>query len=1061
MSVMTEPMAASAAETTGQARPTPPSAPLLVEILLLALAYAVVGLLSRPPSFLGDLGQFASPIWPAAGVALGALLVRGRRLWPGVWLGCLVVTAVTLAKTHAPASSLAGAAAISGGATLEALLGLALVRRFVGDHLALDTVSNVLRFFAGCAVLPTLAGATIGVAVLSMLGDGMVTETLLINGLSWWAGDAIGVMMASPIVLALAWRRRPVWKTRPVRFSVPLLFGIVVLSLSLFFVDRLERTNRQAEFQRAAELAHDALRMTFSQTEEVSAFLLDFYRTARQVNRREFDVLARGIHERHPAIQALEWIPRVTRPELAAHEEATRAEGLPGYAVLEKTRDGRRVPVAARGEYFPVHFVYPMAGNEKALGYDLGSEAMRRQAIVDAVRSRRTVASAPIRLIQEKEDQYGVLVFAPFFPGDGEGRSLQGLALTVIRVGQLAESALANLPAGMDYRLEDLSAPQGGRLLAESARQLQGAPYGQDYPFDFGGRPWRLSIFAGDDYRFAHFAWYTWATLACALLLSGAGTLFLLVMSGRTARTEQLVAERTAELEAARAEAVKSGQLLREAVASIAQGFTIYDAEDRLVVCNDAYRRIYAGSADLILPGTTFEKIVRGGAERGQYPEAVCNVDAWVAARVAQHRNGSGEAFEQQLSNGRWLLVTEYRTPSGFIVGNRIDITELKRTAAELGERNAQLDAIFRLTPDGLVSFDHAGEVKSVNPAFQRMTGLTEAEVLGRPQSELEARLREHAEAHEQWPGLEPCFAKADPLGTAPERRGRMLLSLRWPHTAVLELLGVSGGAAVVGRLLYLHDVTHEVEVERMKSEFLSHAAHELRTPMAAIFGFTELLLTGHFDDATRADLLQTIHRQTSWLIEIINELLDLSRIESRRGKDLRVEAVSVAPVVEEVVANLQIDPVRWPVTRDLPADLPPVKADLAKLRQVLINVVGNAVKYSPKGGGITISATEIEGRRGERQVAITVSDQGIGMTSAQAARVCERFYRADTSGSTPGTGLGMAIVKEIMELLGGRVEIASTHGVGTVVTLRLTCALNDPGESALSPAPAGPEAPG
>ena len=133
----------------------------------------------------------------------------------------------------------------------------------------------------------------------------------------------------------------------------------------------------------------------------------------------------------------------------------------------------------------------------------------------------------------------------------------------------------------------------------------------------------------------------------------------------------------------------------------------------------------------------------------------------------------------------------------------------------------------------------------------------------------------------------------------------------------------------------------------------------------------------------------------------------------------------------------------------DLDADLPPVKADVAKLRQVLINVLGNAVKYSPKGGGIGISASEIDGRQGERQVAIVVSDQGIGMTPAQAARVCERFYRADTSGNTAGTGLGMAIVKEVMELLGGRVEVTSTLGAGTAVTLRLSTARNSQREAA------------
>jgi signal transduction histidine kinase len=253
----------------------------------------------------------------------------------------------------------------------------------------------------------------------------------------------------------------------------------------------------------------------------------------------------------------------------------------------------------------------------------------------------------------------------------------------------------------------------------------------------------------------------------------------------------------------------------------------------------------------------------------------------------------------------------------------------------------------------------------------------------------------------------------------------------------VLELKLRLSGAATVSEILYLRDVTHEVEVERVKSEFLAHAAHELRTPMAGIYGFSELLLTQEFDDETRKDLLATIHSQTEWLVAIINELLDLARIEARRGTDLRLEAVPLAPLVREVVASLHVDPARWPVDIACPVDLPPVRADAGKLRQALTNVLGNATKYSPEGGAVEIRCAA-RGGEGNRFIGIAVTDHGIGMRPDQAARVCERFYRADTSGKIPGTGLGMAIVKEIVELLDGHVEIVSKVGAGTTVTLWL-----------------------
>ncbi len=630
---------------------------------------------------------------------------------------------------------------------------------------------------------------------------------------------------------------------------------------------------------------------------------------------------------------------------------------------------------------------------------------------------------------------------------------------------------------------------------------------------------------------------------------------------------ENLLAKRTSELEAIRIIANKKNQLLQEAVSSIAQGFTIYDENDRLVICNETYRQIYETSRDLIVEGASFEEIVRRGAERGQYSGALGNIDDWVAQRVALHQAANGEVIEQQLDDGRWLMIVEHRTASGYIVGNRIDITHLKciehalresevrtaliienapepmlvvsqdgrieqlnactetlfgyvrneligqpveiliadelrahhrqfdrslyarhpstramgngreltarhksgrlipveislapmesrsqgkqiiivmrdvterrKVAAILSDHNSQLDAILQSSPDGLISFDLNGCVKNVNKAFVDMTGLSPKKIIGSTQESIELSLRGLAENPEQWPGLAACFRKVGAGKTARQEHSRQLLALCHPRSTVLELTGINTDTSSTSRLLYLRDVTHEVEVDRMKSEFLSHAAHELRTPMASIYGFTELLIAQEFDPDTRKDLLQTIHKQTTWLIDIINELLDITRIEARRGKDFRIETVSVFPLVNEVLATMQINPARWPVTTEIPPNLPPVRADAAKLRQALTNVLGNAVKYSPNGGTINIRCTTRTTTE-NTFTGITITDHGIGMTPQQAAHVGERFFRVDTSGNIPGTGLGMAIAREVITLMGGSIDITSAPASGTTVTFWL-----------------------
>jgi signal transduction histidine kinase len=357
---------------------------------------------------------------------------------------------------------------------------------------------------------------------------------------------------------------------------------------------------------------------------------------------------------------------------------------------------------------------------------------------------------------------------------------------------------------------------------------------------------------------------------------------------------------------------------------------------------------------------------------------------------------------------------------------------ELDSQVVELRDRGALITTIFDLSPDGFIALAPDGTIIFANPAFQEMTGLPAELVIGQSFASLDRRLRERTEQPGCQTSLEALFAASE-TGS-----GRLTLTLARPREIVLQIVGVRSGSRSMDRIAYFRDITHETEVDRMKSEFLSHAAHELRTPMASIYGFTELLMSREFDAATRQDLLATIHKQTEWLVNIINELLDLVRIESRRGKDFKIEPVALAPLLDEAVATAGIDPARWPLSiDDAIGTLPAALADAAKLRQALTNVLSNAAKYSPAGGAIEIHGAT-RAREGHVLVGISVTDHGIGMTPEQVARVGERFYRVDTSGMTPGTGLGMAIVKEIVELLGGQVEIVSSPGVGTSVTLWL-----------------------
>lgn len=206
--------------------------------------------------------------------------------------------------------------------------------------------------------------------------------------------------------------------------------------------------------------------------------------------------------------------------------------------------------------------------------------------------------------------------------------------------------------------------------------------------------------------------------------------IILSIYSTLSSNTLRLMRELAAHRKAD-AEAEQAYSLLHDAVHNVAIGFTIYDHEDRLVTCSDAYLDFYQTSRDLIVPGATFEEIVRKGAERGQYKEAIGRVDEWVRERVRKHQNADGSLLEQQLDDGRWLLVIEHRTPRGYIVGNRIDITANKKAEQALIQSSAYARSLLEASLDPLVTISRDGKITDVNHSTESVTGKTRTELIG------------------------------------------------------------------------------------------------------------------------------------------------------------------------------------------------------------------------------------------------------------------------------------------------------------------------------------------
>lgn len=345
----------------------------------------------------------------------------------------------------------------------------------------------------------------------------------------------------------------------------------------------------------------------------------------------------------------------------------------------------------------------------------------------------------------------------------------------------------------------------------------------------------------------------------------------------------------------------------------------------------------------------------------------------------------------------------------------------------KLTRLTSELTAIFQLSPDGFVAFNGQGILSYLNPAFARMTGFDRDALRGLGEAEFES-----------------CLAALLAPGQAVRQadNGDQVIQLERPRTTFLQRAQRDArdlDGRLVGRLFYFRDVTLETELLRANGEFLANAAHELRTPMASIHGFTELLLKRDFAAEKQRSILATMLSQSSRLSEIVDELLEVARFDARAARDLKLSAQPLVPVIQAAVDELLIgnDLRRIELTLPPIADSPRVRIDRDRFVQALTNVLSNAYKYSPLGGAIELRlATR---HRGEQDwVGVAVRDHGIGMSVEEQQHLFERFFRAHPAGNIPGTGLGMSMIKKIIDGHGGMVEVESAPGRGTEVSLWL-----------------------
>lgn len=375
----------------------------------------------------------------------------------------------------------------------------------------------------------------------------------------------------------------------------------------------------------------------------------------------------------------------------------------------------------------------------------------------------------------------------------------------------------------------------------------------------------------------------------------------------------------------------------------------------------------------------------------------------------ASKQIGEGHFEAVQIPHGVSLL------PEMEDLGIALDQTskQLKTQIDALSKERAMLSAVLSQMTDGVVIADNEGHVQLINKTAEKIFNITNRKAQGKTIVEV---LRHHALV-ELWEASQTTEPQTINLEMGTDHR-------------FLQVVGIALGKALPGRtMLLLQDLTQTHRLETVRRDFISNISHELRTPLAGLKAISETLLDGALEDPPAANrFIIRMDSEVDNLTQMVNELLELSRIEAGRS-NFEFRHISPYQLAQKPVERMVLQAERVGLTLDLECDqnLPVVSADPNRIAQVFINLLHNAIKFTPPGGNISVKIWQKD-----QEIVFLVQDNGVGIMTKDLSRIFERFYKADRARSGGGTGLGLSICKHMVEAHGGRIWAESEEGLGS-----------------------------
>ena len=836
---------------------------------------------------------------------------------------------------------------------------------------------------------------------------------------------------------------------RSLRFALACVavLGIAVSWWAAYLVDEHHRQVANTRFDRLADRVSQAVDRRVNLAVYGLKGARGIYAASQSVSRADFEsyTRSRNLAAEFPGVLGFGYIQRVPRGGLDAFVAEARADGAPDFEV--KTSGDL-------AWLYIVKYIYPLAPNLVSQGVDMGAEPIRRTAVETAIRTGLPTLTGRITLVQDTHKQPGFLYVLPIYgkglaqetPAEREA-AVQGLVYCPMTIDRIFDGIMADTENLLDVEVfegkkttrDNLLLDADGITVAATSNgdagsgNFGGRLHHRVDNISIGGRTWTLVATST-----RQFETETASNSPLLIGLAGSAVTLLLIgvlygLASSRSRAVALAQEMTASLRATEAKALRLAMVARHTHNAV----VITDAQQAIEWANEGFTRITGYTLDDVL-GKKPSSFLHG-------PDTQPDIRATMREGIARETGFKVEIINYKKSGQPYWLDVEVqplRDAEGRLTGFMAiesDITARKDAEARLRIGEQRLRSLTTHAPGAFFQFeirrDGERSLPLVSPGFRALFDLAPERIARRPL--LLLRRVPRGERRQLLAEIDTAisagrsFASTFPIHAASD-------ALHWITVRSTYQLSEDGSRVWFGALA---DVTEQELARRAaeqanaaKSQFLAMMSHEIRTPMNGVIGMTSLLLDTELSSQQR-EFTEIIRTSGESLLTLINDILDFSKIESgqltleHEAFDLSDCVGSALDLFAQRAAQKGID-LLYEFADGTPHTL---RGDVTRLRQIIVNLVGNALKFTERGE-ILVSVRAFQEVDGARQLLFSIRDSGIGIPAEAIGRLFKAFTQVDSSTTRKygGTGLGLAISRRLAEIMGGRMWVESQPGLGS-----------------------------